>query len=290
MIGKIKGNVIHSIIIIIILMFVSGCSGTRSLENKEKEKSWRIVQEIDEVGTIINYMYDKNGKLYLKRKNGCDTFYVYKGNNEEYHYDVDTYKKGEGFICPTWSINVYSGENENDKINEIKKLVGEGAFWSYLEVYYYDENNRIIKEKKSDGETVECYEYSAFNNEGDYTKCKYTVEKYEDGSLVTTNETKNIVEYKYKDGKEIESVEKNVDENGVETTIKIEKKIYDTENRKIENKTELYYGMETIQGEQFIYYDYDNYGNVIKEINISKFSEDEKENLGIRKYKYEEIK
>lgn len=40
--------------------------------------------------------------------------------------------------------------------------------------------------------------------------------------------------------------------------------------------------------EQYIYYDYDDYGNVIRETHISKFGVDQEEILGIRKFKYEE--
>lgn len=116
----IKKYIIHMVIIVIILIVASGCSDIRNLRNKDIEQKWKVIQEIDEVGNVIDYIYDENGRLYLKRTKGCDTIYVYKGSREEYHYDVDTYKNGEGAINPHCSINVYPGEDENDKMNEIK--------------------------------------------------------------------------------------------------------------------------------------------------------------------------
>lgn len=284
----IKKYIIHMVIIVIILIVASGCSDIRNLRNKDIEQKWKVIQEIDEVGNVIDYIYDENGRLYLKRTKGCDTIYVYKGSREEYHYDVDTYKNGEGAINPHCSINVYPGEDENDKMNEINKLIGEDVFWGYIEIYYYDKNNRIIKYKIIDGERIDYYEYSEFNDKGDYTKVNILRENYENGNLESADETENVVEYKYKDEKQVESIEKRIDENGIEKIVLLKKNIYDTEGRKIENKVECYYEMETVQVEQYIYYDYDDYGNVIRETHISKFGVDQEEILGIRKFKYEE--
>lgn len=286
-----KYNKCLIIVIMISMMFCLGCSNSKTLEkNTEKKTTWRITKETLEYDGSIQdtyYEYDENGNLYVKKTEGCDTFYVYKNGKEQYHYEVDTYEEGQGFIYPTWSINVYHDENENDrdkKIDEIEIKVGDGIYPYLIEVHYFDKHNRIIKDEWIGGEEIRSYEYKEFNKYGDYTKTIYSSKEYEDEKLITSNENENIVEYEYENGKKIKITKSEIDKNGIKNTVLVEKNTYNADGKIIEREIRV----ELFKNEGSItYYDYDEHGNIIQEKCI--VTSDDVQTINTKKYEYEKV-